>query len=121
MELHATVIDNILKNCYLHKPKWTKVFDVLAILVLGFLTDIVLPRLSAFKGMLFAAGLFVLHILTSFLLFKHSGLWINIIYPLLALALIYTSLTIYHYMTEECELKKIRGAFTYLCLQFCCQ
>jgi adenylate cyclase len=113
IEIHATVIDNILSKAFLHKPKWTKVFDVLAILVLGFLTGIVLPRLSALKGMLFASGLFILHILASRWLFIHSGLWVNIIYPLLALALIYTSLTIYHYMTEERERKKIRGAFTY--------
>ena len=113
MEIHATVIDNILRDSYLHKPKWTKIYDAMAIIILVFLTGMVVPRLSALKGMVFASGIFVLHILAGYWLFRHAGLWVNIVYPLLALVLTYTSLTIYHYMTEERERKKIKGAFSY--------
>jgi len=113
LEIHATVMDNILRQNFLNKPNWTLIYDVLAIIILGFLTGIVIPRLSAFKGILFAIGLFIIHILASRWLFIHYGLWVNIIYPLLALVLIYTSLTLYHYITEERERKKIKGAFNY--------
>ncbi len=113
LEIHATVIDNILKKNFLNKPKWTQIYDVIAILILGILTGLVMPRLSALRGMIFVSVLFVLHILVSQWLFSHSGLWVNTVYPLLALVLIYTSLTIYRYLTEERERKKIRGAFTY--------
>lgn len=113
LEIHATVIDNILRKHFVHKPKWTKIYDGLAILLAGVLLGFMVPRLSAVKGMCFAVGLFVLHILLSQWLFTHYRLWVNIVYPLLALVLIYTSLTIYHYITEERERKKIRGAFSY--------
>jgi adenylate cyclase len=41
------------------------------------------------------------------------GIWVNVVYPLLGLFLTYTSLTVYHFMTEERERKKIKGAFSY--------
>lgn len=113
LEIHATVIDNILKKDLLSKPKWTRVYDLLAILVLGIVTGFLLPRLGALTGIGFAAGLFVLHIFLSRFLFVHFGLWVNMVYPVLAVLLIYTSLTLYHYITEERERKKIRGAFSY--------
>jgi len=113
VEIHATVVNNILKQDFLNKPKWAMMYDVLVIVVLGVLAGIALPRLSALRGVLFASGLFMLHILASRWLFTQSGLWVNIIYPLLALVLIYTALTIYRYMTEERERKRIKGAFTY--------
>lgn len=113
LEIHATVIDNILKENFLSKPKWTMIYDGVAIIILSVLLGFVVPRLSAVKGMFFASGLFVAHILVSQWLFTHYRLWVNMIYPLLGLVLIYTSLTIYHYITEERERKKIRGAFSY--------
>jgi len=113
LEIHATVMDNVLKNNFIHRPKWTKLIDAVIILIWGFLTGLLIPRLGALKGMLFAVGLFVIHIVIGRLFFIQFDLWINIVYPLLALVLVYTFLTIYHYMTEERERKKIRGAFSY--------
>jgi adenylate cyclase len=113
LEVHATVVDNILKGNFLHIPEWAKIYGLLAIVVLGMLTGLVAPRLGAMKGALFAAGLFVLYIVATRWFFIHFGLWVNIVYPLLALVLFYTSSTIYRYLTEERERKKIKGAFTY--------
>jgi len=113
LEIHATVVDNIIKKNFLHKPKWARIYDILAIIVLGLLPGILLPRLSAIKAIIFTAALFIVHIFVSRLFFTHFGLWINIVYPLLTLIVVYTSLTLYHYITEERERKKIRGAFSY--------
>lgn len=113
VEVHATVIDNILKRSFLSKPKWAKVYDLLATLILAVLTGAILTKVSALKGLLFASALFVLHIATARWLFVHYGILFNIVYPLLALSLTYTGLTVYHYVIEERERKKIRGAFSY--------
>ncbi len=113
MEVHATVIDNILRQDTLSRPKWTKIFDLLAIVVLVLLTGAVVPRLSAVKGILFAVVLFVLYLLIARWLFVSFGIWVNIVYPLLGLSVVYISLTVFHYFTEERERKKIRGAFSY--------
>jgi adenylate cyclase len=51
--------------------------------------------------------------MAAYWLFVESGAWLNIVYPLLTLLITYTTLTVYHYITEERERKKIRGAFSY--------
>jgi adenylate cyclase len=111
LELHATVIDNIINQNFLKTPKWAKIFDLLAIIVLGTLTGIVLPRLNALMGLFFATLLFVFYILIAHQLFVSKGAWLHIVYPLLVVAMTYTALTVQNYFTEERERKKIRGAF----------
>ncbi len=113
LEIHATAIDNILRQNFLTRPKWTKIFDLFAIILIGIVIGIVIPRLSAVKGILFAIGLFITYIFFSRILFVKYGLCFNITYPLIALIVLYISLTIYKYMTEERERKKIKGAFSY--------
>lgn len=113
VEIHATVIDNILRGNHLSKPKWATIFDVMAVIVLGLITGLAVPRLSALKAIAGTALLFVLYILLSRWLFVDFGFWVNMVYPLLTILLVYTGLTVYHYLTEERERKKIRGAFSY--------
>src|SRR5439155_17585580 len=111
VEIHATVIDNILTQHFITRPQWSKISDLLAIIILGVLIGIALPRLGALKGLLFATGLVLLHIFIARWLFVNAGLWLNIVYPLLVLSANYTVLTLYEYVTEERERKKIKGAF----------
>ncbi|MBE9592402.1 MAG: CHASE2 domain-containing protein, partial [Proteobacteria bacterium] len=91
LEIHATVINNIITNNFLKKPKWTTIFDALAILIIGLLTGVVVRRVGALKGILFSSALFIIYILLSYWLFIYWGIWVNIIYPLLVLVLVYTS------------------------------
>jgi adenylate cyclase len=56
-------------------------------------------------------GLFVLYIAIARWIFVHVGVWLNIVYPLVMLSTNYTALTVYQYVTEERERKKIKGAF----------
>ena len=113
LEIHATVINNIITNNFLKKPKWTTIFDALAILIIGLFTGVVVRRVGALKGILFSSALFILYILLSYWLFMYWGIWVTIIYPLIALVLVYISLTVYRYLSEERERKKIKGAFTH--------
>jgi adenylate cyclase len=110
-EIHATVIDNILTRSFLSRPNWSKVYDLLAIVLLSGLIGLALPRVGALVGLLSASAVFALHIVTAGELFVRYGLWLNIVYPLLAVTVSYTALTVYYYITEERERKKIKGAF----------
>jgi len=113
LEIHATVIDNILREQFIHKPKWARLYDGLVIIILGILLGLVVPRVGAVKGLFFTLALFGIHIVLTQLVFSHFRLWFNMVYPLLTVVLVYTSLTVYRYITEEREKKKIRGAFSY--------
>jgi adenylate cyclase len=72
-EIHATIIDNILTQRFITKPRWSEIYDLLAIIILGVLIGITLPRLGAVKGLLCTTGLFILHIFIARWLFVHFG------------------------------------------------
>jgi hypothetical protein len=86
MEIHATVIDNILTQRFLTNPQWSKIYDLFAIIILGALIGIALPRMSALKGLLCATGLSIVYIVIARWLFVHAGVWLNIVYPLLVVS-----------------------------------
>ncbi|MGW8195338.1 MAG: CHASE2 domain-containing protein, partial [Desulforhopalus sp.] len=111
LEIHGTVIDNILTGNFLVKPGWSLIFDLTAILVLAGLSGYAMPRLGALQGALFTVVLFYLYIFLAYWLLDHFRLWLNIVYPLLALLLNYTVLRLYSYITRDRERKKIQGTF----------
>ncbi len=111
VEIHATVVDNIVTGAFLAKPGWSKVYDLLAIVVLGTAIGFVLPRLRAIPGLLFAAGLFAVYVLVARWMFVHASVWLGVVYPLLALSVNYIALTAYSYLSEERQRKQIKGMF----------
>ena len=112
LEVHANVINSILRENFLNIPKRANVYSLLAILAIGILMGVVLPRLNAIKGALFAAGLFFAFIIMAFWLFTGLGIWLNMVYPLLILLTAYFSITVFHYFTEERKRKEIKSAFS---------
>lgn len=111
IEIHANIIDNILRRDFLVRPNWTALYDVASIILIGLILGAFLPRLSAFIGPLFGLGLMGVSVGANYVLFL-KGWWVNIIYPVVTLIVVYTGITIFRYMTEEREKKKIKGAFS---------
>lgn len=111
VEVNATVIDNILTGNFITKPNWTKVYDLFAIIILGVITGLVLPRVDAVKGMFFLAGMIILQIYVSRSIFINHRIWLNIVYPLLVLFMTYTALTGYRFFREERERKRVKSTF----------
>jgi adenylate cyclase len=110
-EVHANVIDNMLAGDFIERPHWSGIFDLLAIVLLGTLVGTALPRMSAIKGFIFVGVLFTAYVSITHYLFVHERVWLNMIYPILALAATYTMLTVYRYVAEERERKRIKETF----------
>ena len=110
-EVHATVIDNILTQRFMARPEWSRVFDVLAIVGMSALTGVALTRLSPLMGVLFTGGLFTLYVLLTRWVFVSNRLWLNTVYPLMALLTVYIALTLYYYVTEQRERRRIKTTF----------
>ena len=112
IEIHANVIDNILHQDFLRRPGWTAILDMAAILVFGLLLGFFLPKASALMGPLVSIGMIAAWSGLNFYLFN-KGIWINLIFPVVTIILVYTVITLFRYVTEEREKKKIKGAFSY--------
>lgn len=111
VEIHATAIDNILAGDFLARPRWSKVLDFAAIIVLGLVVGVTVPRTSALGGFLTAAALLLLYVLLAGGLFQKARVWLSMVYPVIALAGTYTMLTVSRYVSEEQERKRIKLAF----------
>ncbi len=112
IEVHATVVDNTLRDDFLVRPGWAVLYDWASIVFLGLFLGLALPRLSAITGPFLGLGLITVWTAANFYFFS-QGVWVNFVYPLLTLILVYTSITIFRYVTEEREKKKIKGAFSF--------
>ena len=113
VEIHATVIDNILHRNFLYRSSGTQLLDVCTIVFFGLLIGIVVPRVKAIQGMILALVIATVFVIANAAIFSRYNLWLNVVYPVLTMVLIYLSITVYRYITEEREKRKIRGAFQY--------
>ncbi|MGQ9693844.1 MAG: CHASE2 domain-containing protein [Thermodesulfobacteriota bacterium] len=113
LEIHANVMETILKQKFLYRPNWVAIFDILNIILIGIILGLILPKAKATWGVITAVSFLLLFPLIAYYLFKYEGIWINVVYPLGNIILTYLALTVHRYLTEEKEKKKIRGAFQY--------
>lgn len=112
VEVHASVVENIMQSDYLRRPAWIRVLDMG--MILG--TGIFLAVISLFVGALSSAVLLVAGIITylsvDYYLFTEKGLWVHSVYPVFSLLLVYFGITLYRFMFEEKEKRFIRNAFS---------
>jgi adenylate cyclase len=110
-EIHANGIDNMLAGDFIEKPRWSKAFDLFAIVGLSVLVGLALPRVSALFGLLFSGALFAAYVIGVYWLFVRTRIALNLVYPVFAIGATYTMLTLYRYLVEERERRRIKGAF----------
>ncbi len=111
VETHATILDNILTKQFLQTPHWGKALEILAVFICGLLATILLTWAPArfvlipFLGMGFGLWFGSMHI------FSSEGYWVSPLYPLMNLALTFTTLTLIKFWREERQKQFIHGAF----------
>jgi len=113
VEIHASVIDNIIHQRFLIRPDWTAILDIAVILGLGLLLGLVLPGLRAASGVVVTLFFLLSFFMLNRYLFIQKGVWINIVYPFIVLLSVYVGVTVFCYVKEERAKKKIKGAFKY--------
>jgi len=113
VEIHANVIDNILHQNFLIFSSMIRLVDILSIIVFGLAMSLIITRLRAAWGALVAFIIIGIFISLNLFAFFYFNIWFNLIYPVLTMVAIYLGITLYRYIKEEREKKKIRGAFQY--------
>jgi adenylate cyclase len=101
VEIHATVVDNILEKDFLSRPKWVSGLEVLLVLVSGVLSTVILAWAGAGWSSLLlgfgAAGVWQ----ASVWAFRGKGIFISPVLPLVALACNFSLLTLLKFWHEE--------------------
>ena len=114
-EIHAHIIDSVLsKNLLYHLPM-NDFLNILIIIITGLILGFILPATGAVAGISTYTALTFTYCLLCQLLFSRYGLMLNMFYPVAVLTLIYTSITVFRYLSESKKKKFISAAFsTYL-------
>ena len=111
VEVHATIIENILRRDFISRPGWTLVVDLLLILVLGVVLGLILQRARSFATVLTVLFCLLLVIIIAHSAFVFQKIWLNLSFPVLLVLLDYLSITTYKYTIEERKERQIKNAF----------
>jgi adenylate cyclase len=111
VEVHATIVDNILRGDYIQRPGWVSIVDLLVLLSLGILLGMLFPRLRPMTGALLMLGVFWGQLYLNAQVLINQGYWLNAIYPSLLVPLSYLGVTVHKYVLEEKEKRRLKGAF----------
>ncbi|MBI2058711.1 MAG: adenylate/guanylate cyclase domain-containing protein [Nitrospirae bacterium] len=110
-EVHLNVISNILHNDYLKRPHWYRLMDMGVIVLAGLVLGNILVRLSAVWGFVILIPLLTAYYIAIVQVFIRQGYWISMAYPMGCMVIVFLGVTVYRYVSEEKEKKKIKGAF----------
>ena len=114
LEIHANVVDNILRGDFLRRTNLSHFLDIFAIIVVASVLGLAIPRFPVVPGLAMALGLSVGYVALCLFLFTR-GTILNMVYPLSIVVVSYVSMTVYKYLTEEKDKRFIKDAFsTYL-------
>ncbi len=107
VEVHASVLDNIVRRDFLHQPTWVGP-DVAAVLGGALLLGLLLRSASGITGALLALTVLGGYLLLTQWLFVRDGLVLAVVHPALAVGLTYTAVSVAHYMTVDREKRRTR-------------
>ncbi|MBI4640472.1 MAG: adenylate/guanylate cyclase domain-containing protein, partial [Candidatus Tectomicrobia bacterium] len=113
VERHANIIESILREDFLVRRDSTGLIDLFFIALPGLLLGLLSSKLPSFWGNLFALGLAGFYLVVNLLTFTHEGLWVNLLFPFLAIMLNQSAITLFKFLTEEKQKRMIRRAFQY--------
>lgn len=108
VEVNANLVQSILTRDYLYYQD--NVSAIVIVFLFAIITGVLLYRFKIYLGTILLAILAIVYILLSIYSFD-SGLIINIVYPMLAIILVYISLVVIYYLTEEKSRKWITSVF----------
>lgn len=112
VEVHATIIDNVLHGRFLSDPQTPSILiDLLSILGAGILLFLFIPRLGAVSGGALAGLLAFASVGVHYYIFSRHQVVLSAVPPLLETGAMYVSLAIYRFISEEKEKRYIQGAF----------
>lgn len=111
VEIHATIIDNLLRQDFLHAPRGLVNPAVLMLVGGSLLLGLLLPRLRPGFGLALLLVLVGGYLLLDYYLFKYWRLYLQILYPLNCLLLVYVGVAFLRFLAEERERLRIKAAF----------
>jgi adenylate cyclase len=110
VEIHASVIDNLVQGRGLVRPAWFIPAEAAGVLVLAIATGVLITW-RAFGGAIAALALYAIYAAASQLAFAFDGVVTSLVYPLILIITATISGLGYQYATEARQRRWVRTAF----------
>ncbi len=111
IDVHATIVENIIHNRTLYRPNVAVIFEMIFMLIMGLIYGLLYQRLN----LKFCGGITFVLILTYFILddryFFEHGIVANSILPMVHLFFVFVATAVYKYFVEEKKSREIKAAF----------
>jgi adenylate cyclase len=111
VEVHATIVDNILANDMLSNPSWMVGVNSLAIVLMGIFLTIFINRGRSWLSFLVSVAMILLAIKMSLILLESFHLVFIPAWVILSIIVIYPVLTMIKFWQEELQKKRVRDMF----------
>jgi adenylate cyclase len=106
VEVHATVVDNILKKDFLSRPEWAVGLESAGMLVFGLFSAFILAWTGAGWSSLFLAVAGVGIWQASVWMFRKEGIFISPVLPLIVFSFNFSIITFFRFWREEQRVKE---------------
>jgi len=106
VEVHATVVDNILKKDFISRPRWAAGLESLGVLALGLISALILAWTGAGWGSLLLGVIGVGVWQASAWTFRNEGIFVSPVLPLIVLVCNFSILTFFRFWQEEQRVKE---------------
>lgn len=110
VEKNATVTENIINSRFIVKEYQS--FVILTIILTGLLFGLVFSKMRALRASLFSLLTLTAYLFIVQALFTYYGIWLNVIYPVANMSLIFSAITVSKYFFEERKARDIRRIFS---------
>ena len=112
VEVHAQVIETVATQAYLSRPAYLLGAELSVLLLAGLLVIVLVPIVGAKWTLLLFASIAGGAGYASWHFFVNELMLVDVVYGVIALAILYTYLTYAGYAKEEAERRQVRGAFS---------
>ncbi len=112
VEVHATIIDNILTKDFILKPDWVPGLELLIVIIAGILTTILLTWTRTLLMVVPVAGLGGAIFFGALFIFREHHTYLTPMYALITLGLNFTILTLIKFWKEEGQKKFLQATFS---------
>ncbi|WP_432735462.1 CHASE2 domain-containing protein [Maridesulfovibrio sp. FT414] len=112
VEVHATIVDNILTQDFILKPDWVPGLELLLVLAAGIASTLLLTWTRSLWMILPIAGMGTAILFGSLYIFREYNAYLTPMYSLIALGLNFTMLTLIKFWREEGQKKFLQATFS---------
>jgi len=111
VEVHATIVDNILAGDMLYMPNWMEGVHCIAIVLMGLFLTFFISRGISWLSFLMSLLMIAVMLVMSLILFGRYHIVFVPVWVILSIIIIYPTLTMIKFWQEELQKKRVRDMF----------